>query len=58
MVLKLALLASHMAKTLIENLQKTSECDVILVNKDPPTRLTLRVALLNLCYVFHIVFIK
>ena len=29
LVLKLALLASHMAKTLIKNLPKTSECDVI-----------------------------
>ena len=28
-VLKLALLASHMAETVIENLWKTSECDVI-----------------------------
>ena len=28
MVLKLALLASHTAETLIENLRKTSECDV------------------------------
>ena len=55
MVLKLALLASHMAETLIENLRKTSECDVMF---DKHRRQTLAVALFNLCYVFYIVFVK
>ena len=31
-ILKLALLASHMAETLIENLRKTSECDIIFAS--------------------------
>jgi len=43
-VLKFALLASHLAEILFENLRKNSE--------------TLHMALFNLCYVFHIVFIK
>jgi len=51
-VLKLALLASHMAKTLIENLRNVTSS---LPNKDPKHS---TVALFNLCYVFHIVFIK
>ena len=51
MVLKLALLASHMAESLIENLRKTLEYD-----KQRPQ--TLHVALFNLCYVFYIIFIK
>ena len=55
MVLKLALLASHMAETLIQNLRKTLECDVNFANQRPQT---LHVALFNLCYVFHIIFIK
>ena len=50
-VLKLALLASHMAV----NLQKISESDVIFPKQRTKT---LHVALFNLCYVFHIVFIK
>ena len=55
MVLKLAFLGSHMAETLIENLWKTLECDVIFAKQRPET---LHVALLNLCYMLHIVFIK
>jgi len=35
-VLRLGFLASHMAETLIENLRKTSECDVIFVKQRPP----------------------
>ena len=54
-VLKLALLASHMAELLIENLRKTLECDILFAKQ---RRQTLYVALLNLCYVFYIVFIK
>ena len=54
-VLKLALLASHIATTLIKNLQKTSECDVIFAKHRSQT---LHMALFNWCYVFHIVFIK
>jgi len=40
-----------MAETLIKNLWKTSECDVIF---DKQRLQILNVALLNLCYVFHI----
>jgi len=39
-VLKLALLSSHMAETLIDNLQKTSECDVIFAKQRPQTYVT------------------
>ena len=53
--LKLDLLASHMAEILIENLRKTSECDAIFAKQRPQT---LHVALSNMCYVFHVVFIK
>ena len=35
LVLKLALLSSHMAETLIENLRKTLECDVIFAKQRP-----------------------
>jgi len=49
-VLKLALIASHIAETLIENLPKTSECDVIFAKQRPQT---LHVALFNLCYLLH-----
>ena len=35
-VLNLALLASHVAETLIENLRKTSEYDVIFAKQRPP----------------------
>ena len=55
MDLKFALLASHIDKyatALIDNLRKTSECDVIF---DKHRRQTLAVALLNLCCVFYIV---
>ena len=56
MVLKLALLASHIPETLIENLWKTlDEYDVIFVKQRPQTP---QVVLFNLCYMFHIVFIK
>ena len=55
MVLKLALLAFHMVETLFENLQKTSECDVIFAKQRPKYSI---VALFNLCYVLRIVFIK
>ena len=48
-VLKLALLASHVAETLIENIRKT---------KTKPRPQTLHVAWYNMCYVFHVVFIK
>ena len=57
-VLKLTLLASDMDKfatALIENLRKTSECDVIF---DKHRRQTLAMFLLNLCYVFYIVFVR
>jgi len=40
---------------LLENLRKTSECDVMF---DKHRRQTLTVALFNLCYVFYIVFVK
>jgi len=49
------MLASHMAKMLIENLRKSLERDVIFTKQRPQA---LHVALFNLCYVFHIVFIK
>jgi len=54
-VLKLALLASHMAETLIKNLRKTSECDVVFAKRRPPNS---PVALFNPCYVVHAVFVK
>jgi len=54
-VLKLTLIASQMAKTLIENFWITSECDVIFAKQRPQK---LHVALFYLCYMFHIVFIK
>jgi len=44
-----------MAETLIENLWKTSECDVIFAKQ---RRQALQVALFNLYYVFYIVFFK
>jgi len=50
MVLKLPLLASHMAVTLIDNLRKTLQCDVIFAKQ---RRQTLHVALFNLCCVFY-----
>jgi len=43
------------ATALIENLRKTSECDVMF---DKQRRQTLHLALFNLCYVFYIVFVK
>jgi len=58
MILKLALLPSHIDKCatgLIENLRKTSECDVIF---DKTRHQTLAVALFILCYVCYIVFVK
>ena len=58
MVLKLALLVSHMDKyatVLIENLRKTSECDVMF---DTYRCQTLAVAFFNLFCVFYIVFVK
>ena len=57
-VLKLALLAYYMEKyvtALIKNLRKTSECDVIF---DKQRHQTLAVALLNMYYVFYIVFVE
>jgi len=57
-VLKLALLASHIDKyatALIKNLWKTSKCDVMF---DKHRWQTIAVALFNLCYVFYIVFVK
>jgi len=54
-VLKFAWLASHMTETLMDNLWKTLECDIIFAKQRPQT---LHGALFNLCYVFHIVFIK
>jgi len=44
-----------MAETLLENLPKTSECDVMF---DKQRRQTLHVALFNLCHLFYIVFVK
>ena len=43
------------ATALIENLRKTSECDVMF---DKHRRQTLAVALFNKCYAFYIVFVK
>ena len=39
----------------IENLRKTSECDVMF---DKHRRQTLAVTLFNLCYMFYVVFVK
>jgi len=44
-----------MATTLIENLRKTSECDVMFAKQ---RRQTLHVAVFNPSYVFYIVFVK
>jgi len=55
MVLNLALPASQMAETLIENLGKSSECDVIFAKQVPQTP---PLDLFNLCYLFQIPFIK
>jgi len=57
-ILKLILLASHIDKyatALINNLQKTSEYDVMF---DKHRRQTLAVALFNLCYAFHLIDFK
>ena len=43
------------ATFLIENLRKTSECDVM---SDKHIRQTLTVALFNLCYAFYIAFVE
>jgi len=54
-VLKLTLLAFHMAPTLIDNLRQALECSVMVVKQ---RHQTLHVALFNLYYVFSGVFVK